>query len=155
MTARPSVATVNANKTTQVFLFDGSVGGNVQAKSITGSGSGHVQVCGMTIGKNVQIQKAGTDILVGDSLAGCGGNTIGGNLQITNNFTDVELDVRDNTIAKNLTVSQNKGPSDKFVEGKHRREEPPVQEQRRALRRVTEQRLREGLRSVRVKQPSG
>ena len=106
---------VKANKTTQVFLFDGSVRGNVQAQSITGSG--HVQVCGMNIGKNVQIQKAGTDILVGDSLAGCGGNTIAGDLKIMNNFTDVELDVRDNTISGKLTVSQNTGPSDKFVLG--------------------------------------
>jgi hypothetical protein len=104
---------VKADKTTQIFLFDGSVDGNVQAQSI--SGSGRVQVCGMTIGKNVQIQKAGTDILVGDSLAGCDGNTIAGNLQITNNFTDVELDVQNNTIGGKLNVSKNTGPSDKFV----------------------------------------
>jgi hypothetical protein len=104
---------VKANKTTQVFLFDGSVGKDVQAQSITGSG--HVQVCGMTIGHNVQIQKAGTDILVGDSLAGCGGNTVAGDVKIMNNFTDVELDVQDNAISGKLTVSKNTGPSDKLV----------------------------------------
>lgn len=104
---------VKANKTTQVFLFDGSVGKDVQAQSITGSG--HVQVCGMTIGHNILIQRAGTDILVGDSLAGCGGNTVSGNVKIMNNVTDVELDVQDNTIAGKLTVSKNTGPSDKWV----------------------------------------
>ena len=104
---------VKASKTTQVFLFDGNVGKDVQAQSI--AGSGHVQVCGMTIGRNVQIQKAGTDILVGDSVAGCGGNTIGGDVKIMKNFTDVELDVQDNTIGGKLTVSHNTGPSDKLV----------------------------------------
>jgi hypothetical protein len=105
---------VKTKGSTQLFLFDGSVGGSVQAGSSV-TNDGHVQVCGMTIGKKVQIQKGGTDILVGDSLAGCGGNTIGGDLKITDNFTDVELDVRDNTIGGNLMVSKNQGPSDKFV----------------------------------------
>ena len=105
---------VKANSTTQVFLFDGSVGGSVQAGSSV-TNDGHVQVCGMTISKNVQIKKGGTDILVGDSLVGCGGNTIGGDLQLTNNFTDVEFDVRDNTISGNLIASKNQGSSDKFV----------------------------------------
>ena len=105
---------VKATSTTQVFLFDGSVGGSVQAGSSV-ENNGHVQVCGMTIGKKVQIKKGGTDILVGDSLAGCAGNTIGGNLEVTNNFTDVELDVQDNTISGNLVVSKNQGSSDKFV----------------------------------------
>ena len=67
-------------RSTQLFLFDGSVGGSVQAGSSV-ENFGHVQVCGMTISKKVQIQKGGTDILVGDSLAGCGGNTIGGDLR--------------------------------------------------------------------------
>ncbi len=105
---------VKANSTNQVFLFDGSVGGSVQAGSSV-ENFGHVQVCGMTISKKVQIKKGGTDILVGDSLAGCGGNTIGGDLKITDNFTDVELDVQDNTISGSLIVSKNQGPSDKSV----------------------------------------
>ena len=105
---------VKSNGALQLFLFDGSVGGGVQAGSSVSNG-GHVQVCGMDIGKKVQIKKGGTDILVGDALNGCGGNSIGGDLQITDNFTDVELDVQDNTIGGKLTVSKNQGPSDKIV----------------------------------------
>jgi hypothetical protein len=104
---------VKADKTTQVFLYDGAVDGQVQAKSITGAG--RVHLCGMTVGKNVQIDKASGDILVGDSGSGCGGNSIAGDLKITNNITDVELNVQGNAIGKKLMVSKNTGPSDKFV----------------------------------------
>jgi hypothetical protein len=107
---------VNVKQTSQLFLFDGDVDGNVQAKSSIQS-FGHVQICGMDIGRNVNVQKGGTDILVGDTLAGCGGNSVGGNVLIQNNFTDVELVVRDNSISGKLTVSKNVGPSDKFVQG--------------------------------------
>jgi len=104
---------VKASKTAQVLLFDGSVGGNVQAGSSLPDGQ--VQVCGMTIGKSVQIKKAATDILVGDSLAACGGNSITGDLKIMDNVTDVELDVRENAIGGNLIVLKNQGAADKFV----------------------------------------
>ena len=104
---------VKANKTGQVFLYDGSVGKAVKAQSVTGSG--HVQVCGMSVGTDLLVQKAGTDILVGDALSSCGGNTIGGNLKVMKNVTDVELNVQNNTVGGSLTVSNNTGPSDKFV----------------------------------------
>ena len=104
---------VKADKTTQVFLYDGAVEGQVQAKSITGAG--RVHLCGMTVGKNVQIEKASGDILVGDPGAGCGGNSIAGDLKIINNVTDVELDVQGNAIGKKLMVSKNTGLSDKWV----------------------------------------
>jgi hypothetical protein len=105
---------VKANKTAQVFLYDGSVHGSVQVQSYTGSGQ--VQVCGMTVDGNVKVQKTGTDILVGDVAAACGGNTIDGNVDVTNNVTDVELVVSDNTINGKLTVSKNTGLADKLVQ---------------------------------------
>jgi hypothetical protein len=105
---------VKADKTSQVFLWDGHVNKNVQVQSFTGSGQ--VQVCGMKVDGNVKVQKSGTDILVGDVLAACGGNTVGGNVDVTNNFADVELVVSDNTIGGKLTVSKNTGLADKLVQ---------------------------------------
>jgi len=105
---------VKADKTSQVLLWDGHVNKSVQAQSFTNSGQ--VQVCGMTVDGNVKVQKSGTDILVGDAAAACGGNTVGGNVDVSNNFTDVELVVSDNTIAGKLTVSKNTGLADKLVQ---------------------------------------
>jgi hypothetical protein len=109
-----TIGSVEAIKTAQVFLYDGDVSKNVQVQSFTGSG--RLQVCGMSIDGNVKVQRFSSDILVGDLLAFCDGNTIGGSVDISRNVTAVELVVRDNTISGRLTVSKNTGPSDKFVQ---------------------------------------
>jgi hypothetical protein len=107
---------VQGDKTAQVFLFDSDVAGNAEAKeSIEDFGA--AQVCGMSIGGNVEVQKMGTDVLVGDPLAlDCAGNTVEGNIKVEENFTDVELTIRGNTVRGNLEVFKNEGPSDKAVQ---------------------------------------
>ena len=107
---------VEADRTAQVFLFEGSVTGNVEALDSIGQGFGRVLVCGMNVGGDVWVHRMGTDILIGDPEGECGANTIGGDLWVTENFTEVELIVRDNAISHDLTVWQNEGPSEKEVQ---------------------------------------
>jgi hypothetical protein len=109
---------VNAFRTTQVFLFDGTVSDrSVNVLGTPASKAGVVNICGMNVSNgNLNVLFSGTDILVGDPLTvGCAGNKAN-NATIAGNFTDVELIVRNNTINKELDVSHNKGPADKFVE---------------------------------------
>jgi hypothetical protein len=105
---------VDTDHTSQVFLFDSSVSGSVTIERTDDK----VNVCGMTVRKNIQIEHSGRDILVGDPLAlDCAGNLVKrGNVEVEDNFTDVELVVRGNTIRQGgLDVKRNGGPSGKFV----------------------------------------
>jgi hypothetical protein len=107
---------VNALLTDNVFLFDSSVGGNTNVLGTPARRAGRVNVCGMTVGADINVLFSGTDILVGDPLAmGCGGNSAV-DATIAGNFVDVELIVRGNTIQRRLEVSLNKGPAAKRVE---------------------------------------
>jgi hypothetical protein len=68
---------------------------------------------------NINVERSGRDILVGDPLAdGCPGNVVKrGDIEVEDNFTDVELVVRGNNIWRgDLDVKRNEGPSAKFVQ---------------------------------------
>jgi hypothetical protein len=107
---------VRTDKTTQVFVFNATVGGDIdvnRAKEVA-------QVCGTTVTSgDVEITRSGPDLLFGDPAAvDCAGNTVSeGDVEIEHNFTDVEFVVRGNTIsAGDLEVKHNRGPVEKFVE---------------------------------------
>jgi hypothetical protein len=109
---------VNAFLTTQVFLFDSTVGNrSVNVLGTPASKSGQVNICGMNVQNgNIRVLFSGTDILVGDPLTvGCAGNKAN-NATIDANFVDVELVVRGNTIKDELEVSFNRGPAAKSVD---------------------------------------
>jgi hypothetical protein len=110
---------VEAKRTPQLFLFTSTVTGDIEAKNAIGD-SGHVQICGVNVLEgDILVKKVGGDVLVGDPLAvDCPGNTVThGSVWIERNVTDIELVVRGNTIPEgSLDVSDNTGPSDKFVQ---------------------------------------
>jgi hypothetical protein len=106
---------VKTHATTQVFVFNASVGGDLEVEDT----SEVVQVCGTTIERgDLEIERSGTDLLVGDPQAvDCAGNTVSrGDVEIERNFTDVEFVVSGNTIAGDLEVNRNTGPVEKFVQ---------------------------------------
>jgi hypothetical protein len=105
---------VKADRTTQVFIFNVAVGGEVDIEGTTEV----AQVCGTTVQRgDLEIERSGTDLLVGDPQAkSCAGNTVGGDLEIERNFTDVEFVVRGNTVGGDLEVERNAGPVEKFVQ---------------------------------------
>ena len=103
--------------TTQVLAFDSSVTGGSIRVLLTSPANGQVNVCGMTVSRDVSVLFSGTDILIGDPLTlDCAGNNVGGDVNVVANHVTIELVVRGNTIADDLTVSFNRGPADKFVE---------------------------------------
>ena len=107
---------IKAKKTAQVFLFGMTVDGDVKVKRA----SDKVNVCGVNVvNGDLSVIRSGTDILVGDPLAvDCPGNLVqNGDVDVSDNYTDVELVVRGNGIPRgDLTVDDNSGPSDKFVQ---------------------------------------
>ena len=114
-------STVGGSTTTlltdNVFLFDSSIGGSANVLGTPASRAGRVNVCGMTVGRDITVLFSGTDILVGAPLAvGCAGNSAR-SATVAANFVDVELVVSGNTIERQLEVSFNKGPAAKSVEG--------------------------------------
>ena len=106
---------VNTKKTQQALLFDSSAKGiNVNDTPKT---FGQVNVCGMSVSADLVVQNSGSDILVGDPLTvDCAGNSVGDDLKVLKNQTDVELIVRGNSVNHDIQVNDNKGPSDKAVE---------------------------------------
>jgi hypothetical protein len=107
---------IDASRTAQVFLFDSRVAEDIEVSRATDK----VNVCGMIVRDDIEVTNSGRDILVGDPLAeGCDGNLVlRGEIEVDDNFTDVELVVRGNSILRgDLEVRNNGGPSDKFVEG--------------------------------------
>jgi hypothetical protein len=107
---------VEANQTAKVFLFDSTISGRIEIwRAIE-----KVNICGNQIGGSVQVQRSGTDILIGDPLTiGCAGNTVqdGKSVKVHSNFTDVEFVIRGNTVqGGDLEVFNNKGPVEKFVQ---------------------------------------
>ena len=106
---------VKVHRTTQVFVFNATVGGRVEIDKAAEV----VQVCGTTVEHgDIEIERSGTDLLVGDPQAvGCPGNAVSeGDIEIERNFTDVEFVVRGNTIGDDLEVNRNTGPVEKFVQ---------------------------------------
>jgi hypothetical protein len=106
---------VKTHATTQVFVFNATVGGDLEVEDT----SDVVQVCGTTVERgDLEIERSRSDLLVGDPQAvDCAGNTVSrGDVEIERNFADVEFVVRGNTIAGDLEVNRNAGPVEKFVE---------------------------------------
>lgn len=88
---------VVTDRTAQVFVFDSSVD---EGLNVTRS-TDQVFLCNSEFGgTGISVQRSGPDILVGDRLnPGCPGNTVtDGNVIVTENSTDVELAVGDNTV---------------------------------------------------------
>jgi hypothetical protein len=107
---------VEASRTAQLFVYNSTIDGRVEAWRSTDK----VQICGNTIDGKVHVHRSGPDILVGDPLTvGCAGNTVtnGHSIVVQDNNTDVELVIRGNKVqGGDLTVNDNSGPSDKFVQ---------------------------------------
>jgi hypothetical protein len=107
---------VEADRTSQVFLFASTVGNSIEVSRADDK----VHVCGMTVREDISVAKSGRDILIGDPLTvDCGGNLVKrGNIAVEDNFTDVELVIRGNTIRNGgaLRVHRNNGTSGKFVQ---------------------------------------
>jgi hypothetical protein len=106
---------VKTYKTTQVFIFNAAVRGDLDVDRTTEV----VQVCGTTVEHgDLEVERSGTDLLIGDPLAqDCAGNTVArGDIEIERNFTDVEFVVRGNTVGDDLEVNRNSGPVEKFVQ---------------------------------------
>jgi hypothetical protein len=107
---------VVTDRTAQVYVFASNVRGGIDVSRATDS----VNVCGNTVRDDIHIERSGRDILVGDPLTiDCPGNNVvqRGNVELENNFTDVEFVVSGNRIDRgNLAVRSNRGPSAKFVQ---------------------------------------
>jgi hypothetical protein len=107
---------VDAERTSQVFLFASTVAGNIEVTRADDK----VNVCGITVQGGIEVTRSGRDILIGDPLTeDCAGNVVKrGSIEVEDNWTDVELVIRGNTINRgDLVVKRNAGPSDKFVQG--------------------------------------
>ena len=106
---------VTADRTSQVFLFASTIGGNIDVRHADDK----VNVCGVTVQGGIDVERSGRDILIGDPLAlDCAGNVVKrGDIEVEDNYTDVELVIRGNTLYRgDMDVKRNAGPSAKFVE---------------------------------------
>jgi hypothetical protein len=109
-----SAGAVSGEETGQVFVFNATVNGGVQSDN----GTNEVEVCGSTVKGRIKVQDlhgGGNEILIGDPTNSCSGNTAK-SVHVADNFTDVFFSIRGNTISGNITVSNNSGTSDKFVQ---------------------------------------
>jgi hypothetical protein len=94
--------------TAQVFAFDSTVG---QRITVTGS-TNKVFLCHNTVGDGIAVLRSGTNILVGNHLdPNCPGNVVRhGNIVVSQNATDVELVVGDNSVPHgSMLVTHNTG----------------------------------------------
>jgi hypothetical protein len=108
---------VDASRTFQVFVFGATLKDDLEVSR----SEDKVQACGNTIDGDVEVEHSGRDILFGDPTPGadCAPNTVqnGHSASFENNSTDVEFTIRGNTFqGGDLTVEDNRGPSDKFVQ---------------------------------------
>jgi hypothetical protein len=81
---------------------DSTIGGNLQIENLP-SGSAQNQICGTNVQGNLHFQNNGTAVVIGSPT--CPGNTIGGNLQVTDNTASTQ--VLGNTVSGNLHVQNN------------------------------------------------
>ncbi len=105
--------------TSQVFVFDSTVGKNVAAVAPVVPGFGHYQVCGTTATQGIKEAFMGPDVLIGDPAAGCGANTVkSGDILAIGNSIDSELFVIGNTAQNgDIGVYSNTGSGPKQVSG--------------------------------------
>jgi hypothetical protein len=105
---------VSTRGTAEVFVFGSVVSGEVRIYGATQ----RVNVCGNTVRRDLSVTRSARDILVGDPQAqDCAGNRVQhGDLEVSNNDTDVELVVAGNKVIRgDLEVNRNDGTSDKSV----------------------------------------
>ena len=107
---------IEAIRTGQVYVYNSIV---VRRIEIARSKEA-VQICGTTVYRgDIGVERSGRDILIGDPLTeGCAGNQVRrGDLEVENNFADIEFVIRGNIIRRgNLDIYRNTGPVPKFVE---------------------------------------
>ena len=110
---------VKAKKTAQVLLFSMTIDGDVKIKRATDK----VNVCGVRIvDGDLKVVRSGTDLLIGDPQAvECPGNLIeNGDVEISDNWTDVELVVRGNSVPRgDLTVEGERRSLGQVRPGQH------------------------------------
>lgn len=83
-----------------------AINGNLDIANTT-SDTTVSQVCGTTVGGNLEINSNGSPVKIGSASSSCAGNVINGNLQVSNNTSDSEI--YDNTVGGNLHVQGNFG----------------------------------------------
>jgi hypothetical protein len=108
---------LRATGTAQVFVYGAGIGGSLADADAISAGYGHAQVCGTSIGGNLEVTDVGPDVLIGDPAADCTGNRVGGNLVLTRNMTASQLQVAGNNVGGDLVVAENTGASPKTVQG--------------------------------------
>jgi hypothetical protein len=104
---------VKADDTAQVFVFNAEVTRGIDVDDATEV----VQICGNLVADgDIRVTDSATDILVGDPVSDCGGNTLtNGDIETHRNFTEVEFVVRGNTVGDDIEVYRNRGPIEKIV----------------------------------------
>lgn len=106
LSATNSVFTGNLQVSSGAFSINSSVvTGNLQVQNVP-AGAGASQVCGTSVGGNLQIHNSGPAITVGNPAA-CAGNTVSGNLQAQNGSG--ALEISGNSVKGNLQVMNNTG----------------------------------------------
>jgi hypothetical protein len=104
--------------TLNVFVFSSTVAEQISVRDTPAELSGRVNICGSTAGR-IHVADSGTDILIGDPnpLVECAGNIVQtGDLEVEENFVDVELAIGANTVlVGDLEVSNNTGPAEKPI----------------------------------------
>jgi hypothetical protein len=106
---------LNTRGTAQVFAFNSAVGNRI---NVIGS-STQVFLCNNTVGHGIAVVQSASNILVGDHLdPSCAGNVVQhGNVVVSQNATDVELVVGDNSVLDgSMFVTDNTGAPD-FTSG--------------------------------------
>jgi len=104
---------VKSYGTTQVFVFNATIGRDVEVEKTAEV----VQVCGTNVGDDLEVERSGIDILIGDPKAvDCAGNTVGDDLEAERNTAEIEFVVRGNSVGGDLEVERNSGPVEKFVQ---------------------------------------
>ena len=105
---------VKADDTAQVYIFNSQVARGIGVEDTTEV----AQICGNEVADgDIHVDNTASDILVGDPVADCPGNTLlNGDIELHRNFTEVEFVVRGNTVSDDLEVIRNRGPVEKVVE---------------------------------------
>jgi len=79
---------VRSHGTIQVFVFNATVARDVDVEHTTEV----AQVCGTNVGDDLEVERSGFDILIGDPQAvDCAGNTVGDDLEAERNTAEVEF----------------------------------------------------------------
>jgi cytoskeletal protein CcmA (bactofilin family) len=101
--------TVQISQASTVTLTGAAVSGNLKIQSL--SGGSQATVCGTQVKGNLQAQTNASPLEIGGTTSqGCAGNTIGGNLTVSNNTAALQVD--SNTVGGNLTVDNDSAMTD-------------------------------------------